>query len=454
MDAMAFGMGCCCLQVTFQAKDLAESRYLYDQLSILSPICMALTAGSPVFRGKLVDTDTRWDVISSSVDCRTPAERGLTSELLPWQRDPAAVHSAGSGCRRIYKSRYDSIDCFISNSPLMQDKYNDLPLVVDEGALATLVEGGVDERLARHIAHLFIRDPLVIFQERITSVDDHASSEHFENIQSTNWQNVRWKPPPPDNKDMGWRVELRTMEVQLTDAENAAFTVFAVLMSRVILFFELNLYIPTSKVDENMAVARLRNAITEQKFHFRSHVVPLSEKCGVAPDPSVDPDHFELMTCEEILTGKGEHFPGLVPIIFTYLDIIECDDETRDVVSGYLYLIVQRAKGNLPTFARWYRQQVMTHPAYKRDSNVSQEIAFDVLDTCRKIASGELACPELLGSLTSLTPLAAPGRPSVLRGASFHEAFPSSECAVLQRLLARHVVSKSFAETAPFLSDV
>ncbi len=31
---------CCCLhhQVTFQAKDLAESRYLYDQLSVLSPI--------------------------------------------------------------------------------------------------------------------------------------------------------------------------------------------------------------------------------------------------------------------------------------------------------------------------------------------------------------------------------------------------------------------------------
>ena len=38
MDCMAFGMGCCCLQVTFQAKNLAESRYLYDQLSVLSPI--------------------------------------------------------------------------------------------------------------------------------------------------------------------------------------------------------------------------------------------------------------------------------------------------------------------------------------------------------------------------------------------------------------------------------
>lgn len=38
MDAMAFGMGCCCLQVTFQARDLQESRNLYDQLNVLSPI--------------------------------------------------------------------------------------------------------------------------------------------------------------------------------------------------------------------------------------------------------------------------------------------------------------------------------------------------------------------------------------------------------------------------------
>ena len=30
MDAMAFGMGCCCLQVTFQAKDIDESRFMYD----------------------------------------------------------------------------------------------------------------------------------------------------------------------------------------------------------------------------------------------------------------------------------------------------------------------------------------------------------------------------------------------------------------------------------------
>lgn len=38
MDAMAFGMGCCCLQITFQAKDVDESRFLYDQLAVMAPM--------------------------------------------------------------------------------------------------------------------------------------------------------------------------------------------------------------------------------------------------------------------------------------------------------------------------------------------------------------------------------------------------------------------------------
>ncbi len=38
---------------------------------------------------------------------------------------------------------------------------------------------GVDERLARHIGHLWIRDPLVIFQGHV-DVDDTKTSEHFE----------------------------------------------------------------------------------------------------------------------------------------------------------------------------------------------------------------------------------------------------------------------------------
>ena len=51
MDCMAFGMGCCCLQVTFQASDVNESWYLYDQPATLAPIMMSLTAATPIFRG-------------------------------------------------------------------------------------------------------------------------------------------------------------------------------------------------------------------------------------------------------------------------------------------------------------------------------------------------------------------------------------------------------------------
>lgn len=70
---------------------------------------------------------------------------------------------------------------------------------IDEKVMETMLAHGVDPFLSRHIAHLFVRDPLVIFQGAIHEVDDEASMEHFENIQSTNWQTVRWKPPPKRN---------------------------------------------------------------------------------------------------------------------------------------------------------------------------------------------------------------------------------------------------------------
>ena len=36
------GMGCSCLQVTFQACCIEEARYLYDQLTALCPILVSL----------------------------------------------------------------------------------------------------------------------------------------------------------------------------------------------------------------------------------------------------------------------------------------------------------------------------------------------------------------------------------------------------------------------------
>jgi len=38
---------------------------------------------------------------------------------------------------------------------------------------------GVDKPLARHIAHLFIRDPISLFSEKINQ-NDEEDTDHFE----------------------------------------------------------------------------------------------------------------------------------------------------------------------------------------------------------------------------------------------------------------------------------
>lgn len=42
MDAMAFGMGCCCLQITFQAWNVDEARRVYDALVPVAPIMVCI----------------------------------------------------------------------------------------------------------------------------------------------------------------------------------------------------------------------------------------------------------------------------------------------------------------------------------------------------------------------------------------------------------------------------
>ena len=70
---------------------------------------------------------------------------------------------------------------------------------------------GIDEQLGKHVAHLFIRDPVAVYKEKLF-ISDENEMDHFENLNSTNYQSVRFKPPPP-NSDIGWRVEMRPMEV-------------------------------------------------------------------------------------------------------------------------------------------------------------------------------------------------------------------------------------------------
>ncbi|EAU91452.2 glutamate-cysteine ligase catalytic subunit [Coprinopsis cinerea okayama7 len=416
MDAMGFGMGCCCLQLTFQSCNVSEARRMYDGLIPIGPILLALSAASPIWRGYLADVDCRWNVIAGSVDCRTEEERGLK----PLKNDRF----------RIPKSRYDSVDLYLSEDWTNRPEYNDTYVPYDEAIFERLRKHGIDDLLSKHIAHLFIRDPIVIFLENLDQ-DNSTNSDHFENLQSTNWQTLRFKPPPP-NSEIGWRVEFRSMEVQMTDFENAAFSVFVVLLSRAILKFQLNFYIPISKVDENMARAQQRDAVNECKFYFRKDVYtpgssaastrtpsptsscscnsgtgPKEKKLRNCFSPPVLPedgfvnghsvsDEYEEMTLNEIFNGKGDQFPGLLRLVEAYLDTLEIEPTALTKIQQYLDLVRRRSNGSLLTCATWVRNFVRSHPAYKHDSVVSQEINYDLMVAVDEIERGVRKAPDLL----------------------------------------------------------
>uniref|UniRef100_A0A674EZB7 Glutamate--cysteine ligase n=1 Tax=Salmo trutta TaxID=8032 RepID=A0A674EZB7_SALTR len=273
-------------------------------------------------------------------------------------------------------------------------------LTIDEEINKELLDAGIDKLLAQHIAHLFIRDPLSLFEEKI-HLDDENESDHFENLQSTNWQTMRFKPPPP-NSDIGWRVEFRPMEVQLTDFENSAYVVFIVLLTRVILSYKLDFLIPLSKVDENMKAAQERNAVQEGMFYFRKDIYkgcnPVLDSSSAAQNGlDSEGDHYILMSIDTIINGKEGVFQGLIPILNCYLENMEVDVDTRCTILNYLKLIKRRASGELMTMAKWMREFVDKHTQYKQDSVITDKINYDLLRKCDSIAKGEERCPELIG---------------------------------------------------------
>ncbi len=72
----------------------------------------------------------------------------------------------------------------------------------DEDILDTLLEKGIPMKLAKHFARLFAHDALVIFEGHTEF--DEEETEHFEQFQSTNWNSMRFKPPPTFDSNIGW----------------------------------------------------------------------------------------------------------------------------------------------------------------------------------------------------------------------------------------------------------
>ena len=186
-----------------------------------------------------------------------------------------------------------------------------------------------------------------------------------------------------DEKDIqsygpGWRVEFRPLEIQLTDFENAAFSLLTVLTTRCMLAMGYNFYLPISLVEENMRRSQLQNAVIEQKFWVRNESFHRPLNVNTIPPPasftsavgtvdgdkknscttygdvesgsSLVPAMSEItpieMSLHDFFSGnQTTGFLGLIPAIYGYLTALGCDSSTIDKLRPYLTLLQKRASG-------------------------------------------------------------------------------------------------------------
>jgi glutamate--cysteine ligase catalytic subunit len=200
---------------------------------------MALSASTPFMKGTLLDTDTRWELLCQAVDDRNKRERA-------------------PGC--LHKSRYGAASIYMSEDKRNLKKYCDVGKRLNRWARTFLFKKAkemnisIDKKMIEHVSTLFVRDNLCVFRTWVDKEVDPGDTKLFEAIQSSNWNNVRFKPPPSMDSSIGWRVEFRTLDVQLTPSQTFLFSHSIQLLARIItsLKDELNFYIPLSLVPSKL----------------------------------------------------------------------------------------------------------------------------------------------------------------------------------------------------------
>ncbi|KAE8377555.1 glutamate-cysteine ligase-domain-containing protein [Aspergillus bertholletiae] len=373
LEGQALGGACCALQTTVQAPTELDARWLHDQLVIVGPTMLALTAATPIYKGYLVNTDSRWDYLSASFDIRTQEEE---LKFLETRKQCCSTPLTRWSSNRVYLSHERPAD--IANACGQ--------VQMDESAKQQLLDGGMDESIASYFSHLLWHDPLCLNPEAL-ELNSPETTHVFEKFQHGVWTHVHLKMPEVDTGS-GWRIEFRPMEVQLQDSENAAFAVFMFLLSRAIIAYRLNFYIPIELVTESMQRAQQLDAVTKERIWFRRRDWAPDGLDSVQCNPNhgcaqTHEDPYALMTINEIINGESStspaRFPGLVPIVRSFLLERDLLPNEEAKLMQYLNLISCRASGSLPTPARWMRDFVAEHEDYQQDSVVSEKICYDML---------------------------------------------------------------------------
>lgn len=393
MDAMAFGMGNCCLQVTLGACCMNSATYLYDQYLPFTPILLALSSACPVYKGKLTNYDNRFDLIVQGVDDRTDDEKNPKSK------------------NYIPKSRYSPAYSYISEQKDCHDFYNDytkFPINIDY--YNEFIKNGLTPKLSMHFANVLVRDPLVIFSEKI-QIDDVKDMTHFETINSSNWNSLRFKLPRPSDNDTCFKIEVRPCDLQITPYENTAIISFIIAIYGFLMRYDVNFIIPISLVDENFKRAYLCDALNTQKFYWRVNGVRSLKmqnlgfgKYNSYKEEDRDPltyeedmkNNIKELTIDEIINGCEKYnYPGIMALVY---DVMKEYYKTNEL-DEYLRFISRRAKGELWTGAKYVRDYIMKNEKYKHDSIISEELNYDLICHIQKIQKGEIKPKEMFGEL-------------------------------------------------------
>ena len=73
-------------------------------------------------------------------------------------------------------------------------------------------------------------------------------------------------------------------------------------------------------------------------------------------------------------------------------------DVIISTVHSYVDLYASHySSGETKTTATWIREFVTSHPKYKRDSHVPDEIVCDLMSRIKEISEGRVSCEELIG---------------------------------------------------------
>ena len=104
-------------------------------------------------------------------------------------------------------------------------------------------------------------------------------------------------------------------------------------------------------------------------------------------------------TKKKILNGAKEYnYPGLINVIKDEIkNNLDYNDIVKNEMLKFVNYIERKAKGEIWTDSKYIRKFVREHPKYNKDSIITEEINYDLINHLLDIQNGIIKPKELFG---------------------------------------------------------